>query len=367
MASFLLVCFHAALAYAAVSLPTNTSIALNNCLAEKAVPYVPRNSTQWTQEVRPYNLRLAYTPAAIAIPTTVKHVQDAVKCGYQYGVRVSAKGGGHSYGSFGYAGHLVLVMDAMDKVTLNKDMSCNVQAGARLGHVASELYKFAQRAIPHGSCPGVGIAGHALHGGYGFASRTYGLTLDKFIGATVILANGTWRYAADWEDRDLMWALRGAGSSYGIVVELDFQTIKAPDIVTPFSIELDWNKNDAIKGLMALQEFGVRAPKELNMQIYMAPSGQTIQGVYYGTRAGLNTVLQPLLGDLGVQISTSSTGGWIQGLEAYTNGQALDQRRPYNQHSTFYSTSLMTKALARSQVESLVNALFNNINDPDAR
>lgn len=157
MVSFLLICLHAALAFAASTSPANTSTALNNCLASKKVPYIRPNSAQWTQEVRPYNLRLAYTPAAIALPTTVDHVQDAVKCGNQYQVRVSAKGGGHSYGSFGYGGengHLVIVMDSMDQVTLNKYMSCNIQAGARLGHVASELYKLGQRAIPHGSCPG---------------------------------------------------------------------------------------------------------------------------------------------------------------------------------------------------------------------
>jgi FAD/FMN-containing dehydrogenase len=181
----------------------------------------------------------------------------------------------------------------------------------------------------------VGIAGHALHGGYGFTSRTYGLTLDTFIGATVILANGTRTYAADGEggDNQLMWALRGAGSSYGIVVELDFQTIKAPDIVTPFSIELEWNENQAVEGLIAFQKFAANAPKQLNMQIYIGPSGQTIRGVYYGTRAALNTALKPLLGDIDAQISASTTGGWIEGLKAYANGQTLDQRRPYNQVS----------------------------------
>ncbi|EXA37265.1 hypothetical protein FOVG_11530 [Fusarium oxysporum f. sp. pisi HDV247] len=372
MVSLLLICLQAALALAASTSPANTSTALNNCLASKKVPYIRPSSPQWTQEVRPYNLRLAYTPAAIALPTTVDHVQDAVKCGNQYQVRVSAKSGGHSYGSFGYGGengHLVIVLDSMDQVTLNKYMSCNIQAGARLGHVASELYKLGQRAIPHGSCPGVGIAGHALHGGYGFASRTYGLTLDTFIGATVILANGSRTYAADGEggDNQLMWALRGAGSSYGIVVELDFQTIKAPDTVTPFNIELDWNENQAVEGLIAFQKFAVTAPKQLNMQIYIGPSGQTIQGVYYGTRATLNTALKPFLGDIKAQISASSIGDWIEGLKAYANGQNLDQRRPYNQHSTFYSTSLMTKALTRSQVKSFVRTLFDNIKDSDAR
>lgn len=132
--------------------------ALTSCLAAASVPYAAKNSSQWIQDTKPYNLRLAYVPEAVAIPTTIKHIQDAVKCGRQHGVRVSAKSGGHSYGSFGFGGedgHLVVVMDAMDKVTMNKDLSCTIQAGARLGHVATELFNNAfRRALPHGTCPG---------------------------------------------------------------------------------------------------------------------------------------------------------------------------------------------------------------------
>ncbi|KAM5350374.1 hypothetical protein ACJ41O_006879 [Fusarium nematophilum] len=344
--------------------------ALEFCLAEASVPFAARNSTEWVQDTKPHNLRLTYTPAAVAIPTSIKHIQDAVTCGRENGVRVSAKGGGHSYGSFGFGGedgHLVIVLDTMDKVTLNKDQSCNVQAGARLGHVAYELFNLNHRAISHGTCPGVGISGHALHGGFGMASRTYGLTLDWFIGATVVLANSSVVYTAVWENPDLFWALRGAGSSFGIVAELDFMTFKAPDVLTTFAIHLDWEEDEVVEGLLALQKLAVEAPKELNMQIYMAPTGQTIQGVYYGGRDGLDEVLGEFLDEIGTRISEAKTVGWIEGLEHFADGQALVQRRPYSRHNTFYRSSLLTDALTRSQVESFVGTLFQNIKDPNAR
>jgi len=62
-----------------------------------------------------------------------------------------------------------------------------IGAGQRLGNVATELYAQGQRAIPHGVCPGVGIAGHALHGGWGFAARYWGYTLDTIVGLDVVL------------------------------------------------------------------------------------------------------------------------------------------------------------------------------------
>jgi len=50
-----------------------------------------------------------------------------------------------------------------------------IGGGQRLGNVAEGLYKQGKRAIPHGTCPSVGVAGHALHGGYGYDSRKWGL------------------------------------------------------------------------------------------------------------------------------------------------------------------------------------------------
>ncbi|KAH7165424.1 hypothetical protein EDB81DRAFT_639478 [Dactylonectria macrodidyma] len=343
--------------------------ALTSCLANANVRFSIQNSTEWAQVTKPYNLRLAFSPAAVAIPSSVEEIRAAVSCGIQNAVLVSAKGGGHSYGSTGFGGedgHLVIVLDRMFGVTLGENGMARVQPGARLGHVAVELFNQGRRAIAHGSCPGVGVSGHVLHGGYGMASRTHGLTLDWLTGAKVVLANGSLVYCSATENADLFWGLRGAGSSFGVVAELEFDTFEAPDRVTPFSIDLDWGEDEAVEGFAALQEIAMGAPKELNMQMYMAPAGQTIQGVFYGDRIGLDAALRPLLDDIGAQISKASTMGWIEGLEYFADDQALDQTFPYD-HSTFYKTSLMTHSLTRSQIKSLMSALFSNIDNASDR
>ncbi|KAK1773163.1 hypothetical protein QBC45DRAFT_102386 [Copromyces sp. CBS 386.78] len=103
----------------------------------------------------------------------------------------------------------------MSKVTLDKTTNvADVQAGARLEHVATELYKQGKRAFSHGTCPGVGVGGHSLHGGFGFSSHTYGLAVDWIAAATVVLANSTVVTASPTENPDLFWALRGAGSNF---------------------------------------------------------------------------------------------------------------------------------------------------------
>lgn len=141
----------------ASTLPTKRD-AVVACLESASVPHAVKGTSEWTLDVTPYNLRLPYKPAAVAIPTSVRQVASAVRCGTKNGLRVSAKAGGHGYGSFalgGEDGHLVVVLDRMESVTLHRDgKTATVQPGARLGHVAVELYDQGKRAIAHGSCPG---------------------------------------------------------------------------------------------------------------------------------------------------------------------------------------------------------------------
>ena len=66
-----------------------------------------------------------------------------------------------------------------------------VGGGVRLGNLALGIFnQSTPRALPHGTCPGVGLGGHATHGGYGHDSRMWGLTLDTIVGLDVVLANG---------------------------------------------------------------------------------------------------------------------------------------------------------------------------------
>lgn len=127
------------------------------CLASEQIPFAVESSDTWSQKAATWNIRLAYKPAAIAMPRSTRHVAAAVTCGVNNGVRVSAKSGGHSFGSYGLGGedgHLVIDLGLMDGIVLDEDGSAKIQPGARLGRVATELYNQGGRAIPHGSCPG---------------------------------------------------------------------------------------------------------------------------------------------------------------------------------------------------------------------
>ena len=141
-------------------------------------------------------MRLAYTPAVIVLPTTTQHVSDAVVCAGKNNVKVQAKSGGHSYASFssgGQSGSMVIDLENFHDISLDASYTAKVGGGVRLGNLALAIYNTnnAKRALPHGTCPGVGIGGHATHGGYGYSSRAWGLSLDTITALDVTLANGT--------------------------------------------------------------------------------------------------------------------------------------------------------------------------------
>jgi hypothetical protein len=101
--------------------------------------------------------------------------------------------------------------------------------------MAQAIYDQGKRALPHGTCPGVGIGGHATHGGYGYDSRLWGLALDTIVALDVVLANGTEVHASETEFPEIYFAMRGAADSFGIVTYFYLQTLPAPGHVLSFS------------------------------------------------------------------------------------------------------------------------------------
>ena len=51
--------------------------------------------------VKPYNLGVGSTPAAVVYPKTTDHVSKIVKCAVDNGLKVQPRCGGHSYANYG--------------------------------------------------------------------------------------------------------------------------------------------------------------------------------------------------------------------------------------------------------------------------
>ncbi|KAK6074472.1 glucooligosaccharide oxidase [Seiridium cupressi] len=337
--------------------------AIDDCLSAASVPVDTPGSDDWKADGAPYNPRLTYTPIAIAVPTKLEHIQSAVSCAAKVGLKINAKSGGHSYTSLGFGGedgHLMVQMDRMYNVTLDKTTNvATIQAGARLGHAATELYNQGQRAFSHGTCPGVGVSGHSLHGGFGMSSHLHGLATDWIAGITIVLANSTVVHASETENQDLFWAMRGGGSNFGIAASFEFNTFAAPANVTWFTASLPFTKANGVAGLEALEEYVKNTmPAELNLRIFASSYFTQLEGLFYGDDTGLHTALTPLLNKTGGSIQQSQSVGWLDALSHYANGK-LDVTHPYSLQETIYSKSLELTGLNGTAAQNFVNYWFD--------
>ena len=95
--------------------------------------------------------------------------------------------------------------------------------GARNANVYAGL-RPVSRAITHGRCMAVGVAGLVLGGGIGFSQRRRGLTCDQLTETEIITAAGERLLCNERENADLFWACRGGGGgNFGVNVSFTFQ------------------------------------------------------------------------------------------------------------------------------------------------
>ncbi|MBE3044160.1 FAD-binding oxidoreductase [Candidatus Bathyarchaeota archaeon] len=168
------------------------------------------------------------------------------------------------------------------------------------------------------------------------SSHTKGLTLDWVVGATVVLANSTAVNCSLDENPDLFWAIRGAGSSMGVVSEFRFETFEAPEVVTHFNVVVPWNANNsvaAVAGLKALQGWAEEMPAEMNARIFLNNQIPNLEGLYYGSEEEALALLEPLIEEIGGELQATKETDWIGQLDHFGNGMDLNQTHPYNKVS----------------------------------
>ncbi|KAK8858978.1 FAD binding domain-containing protein [Apiospora arundinis] len=356
----------AALAQGAVLV---TRAEIYQCLGSAGVPNDHRGTGDWNTHAAPFNLRVPYTPVAVAVPQTTDQIRKAVLCGKGLGIKVTGRSGGHSYANYGLGGdnaHLVIELSRMSDVSFDKETNvATVQAGARLGHLATVLYEKHGRAVAHGTCPGVGVSGHFAHGGFGFSSHMHGLALDFVVGATVVLASGEIVEASETENTDLFWAIRGAGSNYGIIASWRLRTIEAPTTLTYFGVSLGWKQSTAVAGLSALEQYAKNEmPRELNFRVSDYNRGAPgIEGLYYGTDKQMRAAIEPLLTKAAPKatFSLSKTVNWKEAVTYYAFNETIDWTWPSPQEN-FYAKSLALKGLNGTSAQNFVDYWFETAN-----
>jgi FAD/FMN-containing dehydrogenase len=163
-------------------------------------------------------------PALIARCRNAADVAAAVNFARQHGLAIAIRCGGHNVAGYAVCeGGLMIDMSLINEVQVVPGLDrAIVGGGATWADVDAATTPFG-RATPGGLISATGVAGLALSGGIGWLRGTHGLCVDNLVAADVVTAEGRLIRADETENRDLLWALRGGGGNFGVVVSFEFK------------------------------------------------------------------------------------------------------------------------------------------------
>jgi FAD/FMN-containing dehydrogenase len=188
-------------------------------------PVIGREHPDYDDARKLYNAMIDKRPLFIARCVDVADVIAAVNFGRENKLPIAIRGGGHSAAGFASVDDgLVVDLSLMKGVRVDpKNRTVRVGPGCTTGDVDHATQAFKQ-AVPFGIVSTTGVAGLTLSGGHGYLTRQYGLTADNLLEADVVLADGSFVTASEADNPDLLWALRGGGGNFGVVVSFLFRT-----------------------------------------------------------------------------------------------------------------------------------------------
>ncbi|MCJ1284134.1 hypothetical protein MMC26_003465 [Xylographa opegraphella] len=241
------------------------------------VPLVKGDKTIKNREARFHN------PASIMRPTEIRHVQQCVRWALRHKVNLTVIGGSHSGHSL-WPNVVSVDMGAFDQVHIitageyGGDFgidSCSLVvagAGCKIGDIVRQTMA-AGLTVPLGARPSVGV-GLCLQGGIGHLARLHGLACDAIVGAVVVSVDSSQVLCIGYvpnqyqpadairpeNESDLLWAMKGAGTNFGIVVSVTFKSYSAPTYLTRNCVV---PLNGSFEARLRLSEFDKLVAKKL--------------------------------------------------------------------------------------------------------
>ncbi|KAM0257953.1 hypothetical protein ACHAQJ_004112 [Trichoderma viride] len=220
-------------------------------------------------------------PAAVVRPAEVRHIQQCVRWALKHRAGLTVVGGGHS-GHCLWPNIVSVDMSAFDQVHIIQAREDEGEPGSESGFVvvaetgckSGDIICKAMEAgvtVPLGARPSVG-AGLWLQGGIGHLARLHGLACDAIVGAVVVsvdsgdvlcvghvpMQHQPANAVRPENESDLLWAIKGAGTNFGIVISVTFKAYAAPTyLVRNWVLPL----RDNFEARSRLRDFDVVAKK----------------------------------------------------------------------------------------------------------
>jgi FAD/FMN-containing dehydrogenase len=298
---------------------------LADALSSRSTLYRPWDSAYPPLAI-PFNHRYAgIKPAGIVACATTNDVREALRWARQVGLPAVPRSGlGHNYAGYSTTTGLLLNMARMKSIvsasspdtarlrtygpmTVVHDAgTVTVGAGITNGDL-HPLLEDRGMFVPTGRCPTVGVAGLVLGGGMGFSDKMFGLTCDRLIATTLVLADGRVVEASEDDHPDLFWACRGgAGNNFGVHTSFTFRYEQFHGTVGFYQFR--WSLDSVLPVMAVTQQIAADTAgnKRFHCRLGIGTQGRTrgqirananvnVIGQHYGSAEELRAILGPLL------------------------------------------------------------------------
>lgn len=280
---------------------------LENFQAVFGGPLVSGNDSNFDEVRQLWNRMIDKKPGLIAQCTGVHDVIQAVNFARDNNLKVAVRGAGHNVaGNASIDDGLMIDLSNMRTVMVDpKKKTAVVQGGANWGDVDRETQAFGL-ACAGGVVSDTGVGGLTLGGGLSWFRRKAGMSIDNLIGADIVLADGSYLHASNFENQDLFWALKGGGGNFGIVTSFHFKLYElGPEVMMAACL---YPRSEAEKAMKFWIDFTRDLPDEvssdcIHWSIPEHPAfppelqGQRVTGLaamYFGSPQEGEKLLQPL-------------------------------------------------------------------------
>ncbi|WP_433655094.1 FAD-binding oxidoreductase [Nocardia sp. CA-128927] len=220
----------------------------------------------YSHEIAAFNLRSVHRPALVVAAATPGDVQAAVAFAATHRLPVGVLSTGHQpFPTTTSHGCLLISTRAMHSVQIDPaTATARVEAGALWGDVVGPAQSSGLAPL-NGSSAGVGVIGYTLGGGLSpVLGRLYGWASEHVRAIDVVTADGRLRHVTEQSDPDLLWALRGGRSNFGVVTALEIALFP---VSTFYGGAIFYPAEQAEAVLRAYHDVAAQAPDALSVSV----------------------------------------------------------------------------------------------------
>ncbi|WP_010094338.1 FAD-binding oxidoreductase [Ornithinibacillus scapharcae] len=220
-----------------------------------------------------WNSHIDQYPAIIFDCKCEEDVIAAVQYAKQNGYHITVRGGGfHPAGKSVKNDAVLIDLTNMNQISIDEvSKIAVVEAGVKTYEVDEVTQEYGL-AVPLGMVSNIGVAGLALGGGIGYLRGKHGLTSDNVVGVHLVTADGKLLYVNQFEHPELFWAIRGAGSNFGIVTKFELKLHQTgPNVL---AVDVSYDYNDIRQVLNKADNYRKQAPDDIAFNLIITNMNQ---------------------------------------------------------------------------------------------